>query len=107
MGGKKRLTLKQMERSQVKQDAKGKSKKGEATATTRVEKKGLEIIAPDTADKGVIKELQKMKVLTPYTVASRFSLRLSTAKHFLEELRRQGVVTHVSSGRSMKVYKVS
>ena len=106
MGGKKKLTLKQMERTQAKQDSKDKAKKGEA-GPSRSEKKAPGISPPDIEDKGVIKELQKMKALTPYVVASRFGLRLSAAKDFLEELNRRGIITYVSGGRNVKIYKIS
>jgi len=103
MGGKKKLSLKQMERTQAKQD---QEKKGKSSgATSRADKKVSGITLPDPRDERVIKELQKMNVLTPYTVASRFDLRLSVAKDFLEELHRQGIVAYVSGGRSLKIYK--
>jgi len=46
-----------------------------------------------------------MKVLTPYLIASRFNLRLSVAKDFLEELHQRGLVEYVSGGRNIKIYK--
>jgi len=71
----------------------------------RVEKKIASVIPPNPRDEKIIREIQKMKVLTPYAVASRFNVRLSTAKDFLEELCRRGVVTHISNGVNVKVYK--
>ncbi|MEM2110781.1 MAG: hypothetical protein QXX08_02760 [Candidatus Bathyarchaeia archaeon] len=107
MGGKKKLTLKQMEKAQARADSKteGKSKQRETAA--QKEKKSTRIIPPSLNDEKLIKELQKIKVLTPYTVASRLDLRLSVAKDFLEELQRRGVVTEVSSGRNIKIYTPS
>ncbi len=100
MGGKKKLTLKKMERVQERQKSEGKS-----GASTRTEKKSIGIIPPDPRDEKIIKELKKMKVLTPYMVASRFDIRLSVAKDFLEELQRQGLVEYVHGGRNIKIYK--
>jgi len=103
MGGKKKLSLKQMERTQAKQD---QEKKGKPSGVpSRADKKVSGITLPDPSDERVIRELQKMNVLTPYAVASRFDLRLSVAKDFLEELHRQGIVAYVSGGRSLKIYK--
>ena len=65
----------------------------------------MRIIPPDPKDEKVIKQLQSMKVITPYTVASRFNLLLSVAKDFLEELHRQGIIAYVSGGRNLKIYK--
>ncbi|MCX8170607.1 MAG: 30S ribosomal protein S25e [Candidatus Bathyarchaeota archaeon] len=106
MGGKKRLTLSQAEKALMREAQKKEGKKeGKPKETARVEKKVAGVIPPSPRDDKIIKEIQKMKVLTPYAVASRFNLRLSIAKDFLEELHRQGVITYVSGGRYMKIYK--
>ena len=108
-GGKKRRTLTQMEkaqRSQQKDTKRGKSGK-EKRFSSPSESKAMRIILPDPRDEKVINQLQTMKVITPYTVASRFNLLLSVAKDFLEELHKQGVITYVSGGRNLKIYKPS
>jgi len=102
LGGKKRLSLKQMEKLQTRQQGK---KEGESTRS--ITKKTAGIFFPNPKSKKVVDELKKMKVLTPYTVASRLDLRLSTAKHFLKELARQGMIEHVSSGKNLKIYKIA
>ena len=102
MGGKKKLSLKQMERMQAKKD--DQKKKEKATAT-RKEKKTPRIIPPNPKDEKTVGELRKLRVLTPYTVASRFDLRLSTAKDFLEQLEERGIVQLVSRSRKIKIYK--
>ena len=100
MGGKKKLTLKQMERMQARE--RGKKEGGTTRSAT---KKSAGIFPPNPKSKKVIDELKKMRVLTPYTVASRLDLRLSVAKHFLEELERQGTIEYVSSSKNLKIYK--
>lgn len=101
MGGKKRLSLKQMERMQRRQERK------ESVPKRFSEKKAAGIVSPDYRSKKVISELKKMKVLTPYTVASRFDLRLSVAKGFLKELEKRGVIEYVSGSSNLKIYKPS
>ena len=59
---------------------------------------------PDTSGK-IVDEMRKLKVLTPYAVATRFNLRLSVAKDFLEELEKKGAVQLVSRSRNVRVYK--
>lgn len=100
-GGKKKPTLSQMAKAQLREESKAAKRAGPPSQ----EKKTLRILAPDFNDKGVLKEIEKMKVLTPYSVASRFNVRLSIAKDFLEELQRQGIITLVSRGRNVKIYK--
>jgi len=100
MGGKKKLTLKQMEKMQArKQERKEGASKGSA------DKKASGIVSPEYRSDKVIGELKKMKVLTPYTVASRFDLRLSAAKGFLKELEKRGVIEYVSGSANLKIYK--
>lgn len=104
MGGKKKLSLKQMERSQ----ARSQSRKEGGTPKpggSETKAKSIGIFLPDPQSKKVIGELKKMKVLTPYSVASSLDLRLSTAKQFLEELENQGAVEYVSGSRNLKIYK--
>jgi len=104
-GGKKKPTLTQLAKAQRTREAKrGKTGKERRSLSTR-ESKAMRIIPPDPRDKKVISQLQSMKVITPYTVASRFNLLLSVAKDFLEELHRQGIITYVSGGRNLRIYK--
>jgi small subunit ribosomal protein S25e len=111
--GKKRKSLSQMAKAQDTEDSKGKreakhttgSKSGGGSAGA--ERGTLRIMSPGSKDKKVRKELESMKVLTPYTVASRLNLRLSVAKDLLEDLHREGIITYVSGGRNIKIYKPS
>ncbi|MEM3536212.1 MAG: hypothetical protein QXF44_00385 [Candidatus Bathyarchaeia archaeon] len=103
MGGKKKLSLKQMERMQAKKDEEEKKKKEKAGATR--EKKPSGIVPPDPKNEKIVSELKKMRVLTPYTVASRFNIRISAAKDFLEQLEQNGVIQLVSGNHNIKIYK--
>ncbi|KPV63777.1 MAG: 30S ribosomal protein S25e [Candidatus Bathyarchaeota archaeon BA1] len=102
MGGKKKLTLKQMERMRVRKGERKEGKSGGAVA----EKKPAGIIPPDAKSEKVIGEIKKMRVLTPYMVASRFNLRLSVAKGLLRELEQRGILEYVSGGENIKIYKL-
>ncbi|KYH42604.1 MAG: 30S ribosomal protein S25 [Candidatus Bathyarchaeota archaeon B63] len=108
-GGKKRRTLTQMEKAQrAKQREERRSKaKKERRASMLAESKAARIIPPDPGDERIISQLRSMKVITPYTVASRFNLVLSVAKDFLEECHRRGIITYVSGGRNLRIYKPS
>jgi len=106
VGGKKKLSLKQIEKAQVRSQSRkegGGAPKSSGGSETKAKATG--IFLPDPKNKKVIGELKKMKALTPYAVASSLDLRLSTAKHFLEELEKQGAVEYVSGSRSLKIYK--
>jgi len=104
MGGKKKLTLKQMERMQDKKDE-AVAKRGGKSSGLGPEKKAPGIVAPDTKSEKVLGEIKKMKAVTPYTVASRFNLRLSVARDMLDELAQRGVLEYVSGSKNIKIYK--
>jgi len=101
-GGKKKVSLAKMEKSQTKKSEKRKEAKSSGSTT---EKKTPDIFMPDTKSGKIIEEVKKLKVLTPFAVASRFNLRLSIAKDFLEELESKGIVQLVSKSRNVRVYK--
>jgi small subunit ribosomal protein S25e len=103
MGGKKKLGLKQMERAQTKKDEEEKKKKEKAAAPSREKKPG--VIPPNPKNEKIVGEIKKMRVLTPYAVASRFNIRISAAKDFLEQLEENGVIQLVGGNHNIKIYK--
>lgn len=104
MGGKKRLTLKQMERMQAKKAEEERRRREKKAAAIR-EKKVLGVIPLDPRNEKIVDEIKSMPVLTPYTVAFRFNIRISAAKDFLEHLEKNGVVQLVSGNHRIKIYK--
>jgi len=107
MGGKKKLGIKQMEKQQVKtdddkaaKDAKKKEKAGPPQKKTTVG-----IMVPDVKDGKIVSEIKKMNVLTPYTVSTRYGIRISAAKDFLEQLEANGAVQLVSGSHNIKIYR--
>ena len=104
-GGKKKRSMKQMAKSQTVEKSKGKSKSSKRSgASSGPEKRSLRILSPNLGNRQITKELQSMKVLTPYTVASRFDIRLGVAKDLLEELHQRGLITYVAGGRNIRIY---
>ncbi len=102
MGGKKKLTLKQMERTEEK---KGEKEKKGGKGGLAPEKKAPGIFPPDLKSEKVVGEIKKMKVITPYAIASRFNLRLSVARDVLDELASRGTIDYVSGSKYLKIYK--
>jgi small subunit ribosomal protein S25e len=105
MGGKKKLGLKQMERMQEKRDKEDKSKDKKEKAGSPKERRTIGVIPPDAKNEKIVNEVKKMNVLTPYVVASRFNIRISAAKDFLEQLEQNGAVQLVSGSHKIKIYK--
>ena len=106
MGGKKKLGIKQMERQQSKEDEeKGKDKKKEKAGPPKEKRTIIGVVAPDVKDGKIVGEIKKMNVLTPYGVATKFGIRISAAKDFLEQLEANGAVELVSGSHNIKIYK--
>ena len=101
MGGKKKRSLRKAERTQKKVPRK-KDKK----AAAGPEKKSVPGITPPNlkGDK-FTSDLKKMKVITPYTIANRFELRLSIARQLLKELENKGMIEFVSRSQNLQIYK--
>jgi len=102
MGGKKRLSLKKTERTQA---GRGDRKETKPSGSpSKRERKTAGIVLPNPRSEKIISEIKKMKTLTPFTVASRFNVRISVAKDLLEELEHKGVIQFVSRSRNLKIY---
>jgi small subunit ribosomal protein S25e len=103
MGGKKKSSIKKMDNtSEKKGELQKREKKSSRSAS---EKKIPGIVLPDLSEK-IIGEVKKMKVLTPYTIGSRFNLRLSVARRMLNELAKRGIIEYVSGSKYLRIYKV-
>jgi len=104
MGGKKKLGIKQMEKQQVKEDDTKEAKKKEKAGPPK-ERKSIGIVPPDAKDGKIVAEVKKMGVLTPYAISTRYGIRISAAKDFLEQLEANGAVQLVSGSHNIKIYK--
>jgi ribosomal protein S25 len=94
-----------MEKQQVKEDEdKSKEKKKDKAGMSK-ERRTVGIMPPDAKNDKIVSEVKKMNVLTPYAVSTRFNIRISTAKDFLEQLEANGAVQLVSGSHNIKIYK--
>ncbi len=106
MGGKKKLGIKQMEKQQEDKAAEDKAKeKKTETKGPPQRKTTVGIMVPDVKDGKIVAEVKKMGVLTPYAVATRYGIRISAAKDFLEQLESNGAIQLVSGSHNIKIYK--
>jgi len=106
MGGKKKMSLKQIERTQDKKDTEDKEKKKKEKAGAPKERKPSAVVPPDAKSDKTMGELKKMHVLTPYGVATRFNIRISAAKDLLDQLQENGTIKYVSGNHNIKIYRV-
>jgi len=112
MGGAKKRSMAQMEKTQDqpdkgKEESGGQPKKG-GKAKTVAEKRARGLQAPDMNDPKFLGEVGKMSAITPYTpysLASQFNVKLSVAKDLLEELERRKLVTLVGGNARIRIYQ--
>ncbi|MCX8161745.1 MAG: hypothetical protein N3E44_01965 [Candidatus Bathyarchaeota archaeon] len=102
MGGTKKKSISQMLKAQLAKEEKKPRGKDE----TKSERKASAIDAPGLSGKEFIEEIRKMKVITPYGLASKYNIKLSVAKDYLEMLESKGVVRCVGGHNRIRIFQV-
>jgi small subunit ribosomal protein S25e len=102
--GTKKLSISQIEKQQwlreKKRKEREKAKKREAAKLTQSETFSLNV-----EDAKFLDEVSKMRVLTPYSLASRYGIKVSSAKDVLEELEKRNVIELVRGCSRIKIYR--
>ena len=81
----------------------GKQKKAPRRKTVEETIKGVDI--PNVTMKDLSNELNKMKAITPYSLAMKYSIKLSLAKAWLKLLDHKGTIQNIAGSNSIKIYK--
>jgi small subunit ribosomal protein S25e len=105
MGGAKKRSISQMEKQQKLQAQKKSGKQKRTTKRKTVEKTISGINIPHIPEKDLSNELRKMKAITPYSLATKYNIKLSLAKDWLALLDRKGTIQKIASSGSLKIYK--
>lgn len=106
MGGSKKKSMAQMEKTQDQSDKKdepGQPKKGKAKTVAEKRPRGLQ--SPELGDPKFLGEVSKMSAITPYSLATQFNLRLSVAKDVLGELEKRKLITLVGGNARIRIYQ--
>ncbi|MDQ1281574.1 MAG: small subunit ribosomal protein S25e [Thermoproteota archaeon] len=106
MGGAKKKSMAQAEKQQTLQSQK-QEKTDKKKGSKLTDKKLGGIDFPNVKDKELMAELTKMKAITPYSVATRYNLKISIAKDLLETLETSGNIQRVAGNSALRVYKFS
>jgi small subunit ribosomal protein S25e len=105
MGGAKKKSIISMDKAQKTRDNKEESAPQAKKPAKKVEKKIAGIDLPfDPNGKEFLGELRRISAVTPYSLASKYSLRISVVKDLLEDLEKKGVLKFVSGGSRLKIY---
>lgn len=82
------------------------SKKGKAKAeAVKKPSRTRKGAALDLDEGAVLKEIGKMKAITPYSVASQYDLKVSAAKALLRRLAEKGLIEVVGGNARIRIYK--
>ena len=103
MGGRKKLTLKQMEKQQLLRMQKEEERRRREIRNEE-EKQALTFINASTYET-IKKEVLKVPVITPYILSSRYGLKLSTAKKILRQLEKEGIIQFISRSRRTEIFR--
>jgi small subunit ribosomal protein S25e len=101
-GGSKKKSIAAAERAQ----SRSGSKEGEAKEEKKSEQKTgpRSVVVTDDLMKTIKKEALKTSAITPYAIASKYNLKMSTAKDILRELATSNLVKKATSNRRTIVY---
>jgi len=105
IGGAKKKSLAQMEKTQVQQDRDAAQSKKGKTKPVSTEKKSRAVELQGVNDSKLLGELSKMSAVTPYAVSSQFNIRIGAAKDILEELERRKVLANVGGNARVRIYR--
>lgn len=103
MGGTKKKSISQMLKAQLAQQERERRRVQEAKS----EKKIAGIEGPDVESREFIEEVKSMKVVTPYLLASKYNLRLSVAKDYLEILESKGILRRVGGHNRIRIFQAA
>lgn len=98
MGGKKKKPLRSLAKKRrefVRKESEERAAKPKTIGS---------IHEPAITREELLEELGKMRAITPYTVSSRWGLRLSVAKHLLKKLHSSGDLQLVGGGGRLRIY---
>jgi len=103
MGGKTKKSITAMEKQQKLREMKEKKVKEEKKEEKK-EKKVSSPLLPLEVVKQLENELNNIKCITPYVLASKFGLKMGVAKSVLKELESRGILRCVARGSRISVY---
>ncbi len=99
------MSLAQIEKRQALKARKQKLKASKISSKAYGKRVGG-VHIPNVSSEELINDLKEAKAVTPYTIASKYNLRMSIAKRIIEELSKQGIIQPVTGNSRLRVYKV-
>jgi len=99
MGGPKKRPISAIEKAQRKRlEARKREEAAKAAKGPYV------YLVEEKVMQQILKEVPKMKYITPYLVSSKYGVRYSVAKDILEDLAKNGVLRLHAKNRRLAIY---
>ncbi|MEM3692482.1 MAG: 30S ribosomal protein S25e [Candidatus Bathyarchaeia archaeon] len=108
MGGARKKSISQMMKSQVietKKEEKGKKKEVKPSKTSEKGEGAIQNL--DIESKEFLEEIKKMGAITPYAIASKFGVRISTAKEVLRRLNSRGILQSIGGNNRIRIFRMA
>lgn len=100
MGGRKKPSISQLEK-RARREGREKKKEDKKKVEMKLNAQGeLTQVSIDH----IVKDIKKMKYITPYVLASRFGIKISRAKRVLRELEAKGIVKAYDKNHRTPIY---
>ena len=100
MGGRKKPSISQLER-RARREGKGKKKEEKKKVEMKLNAQGeLTEVSIDH----IVKDIKKMKYITPFVLYTRFGIKISRAKKVLKQLEEQGVIRAYDKNHRVPIY---
>ncbi len=105
IGGPKKKSLAQMEKSQIQPERDTAQPKKGKTKPASTEKKLRAVELQGVDDSKLLGEITKIGAITPYAVSSQFNIRIGAAKDILEELEKRRALISVGGNARVRIYR--
>lgn len=103
MGGKKKPTLSQMAKKAEKEKSQTQKAKKEVKKEEAPSKRTIQTL-DERVFQTIARDIKNVKVITPYEIAVKYGIKMSTAFKVLRALRDRGDVVLVAKGHRSEVY---
>ena len=101
-GGAKKKSIAMAEKAQSRARAREDEEKKESAGTQKTGPKSVAIA--DELMKTIRKEVPKMNAVTSFTLASKYNIKLSSAKIILKELEKANLIRRACGNHRVAVY---
>jgi len=103
LGGKKKKTIKAMEKESLRRKRE-KVEEKKKKESKEIKKSTVPASIDISVIENIKKDLKSMSYLTPFSIYSKYGLKIGDAKRILKMLCSEGIIKHVSGNARIQIY---